>query len=236
MKIYLFEASSRVLSTMSEFSSRKSHQYLENLLVNVRINTAVKDFDGSIVYLENETIPSKTLLWAAGISSKRIPGFSENIFAISNRIKIDRYNRVVGLDEVFAFGDVAYMEEEAYPNGHPQVAQSALQQASNFVKNMKRFEKNQAPYKFKYKDLGSLATIGRNLAVADFPFIKLKGFIAWMLWLFVHLMSILGVKNRFNVFINWAWNYLTYDQTLRLLLKPKSKLKDRNKTSETSTA
>lgn len=227
MKIYLFEASASLLSSMSEFSSRKSHQYLENLLVNVRINTAVKDFDGSMVYLENETIPSKTLLWAAGISSKQIPGFPENIYAHGNRIKVDRYNHVDGLDGVFALGDVAYMEEEAYPKGHPQVAQAALQQASNFVKNLKRLENNQTPNKFKYKDLGSLATIGRNLAVADFPFIKLGGFIAWMLWLFVHIMSIVGVKNRLNIFINWAWNYLTYDQTLRLLLKPKPRVKDR---------
>jgi NADH dehydrogenase len=229
MKIYLFEAASKVLSSMSEFSSEKSHEYLEKLHIIVKTDTTVKDFDGEMVYLENETIPAKTLLWAAGISSKKIKGIPDKWIVHGNRIKVDRYNHIDGLPGIFALGDIAYMEEEKYPKGHPQVAQVALQQASNFVKNLKRFEKDQIPIKFKYKDLGSLATIGRNLAVADFPFVHLKGFIAWMLWLFIHLMSILGVKNRMMIFINWAWNYLTYDQTLRLLLKPKPKVKDREK-------
>lgn len=229
MKIYLFEAGPRILSSMSEYASEKSFNYLENLNVIVRTNTSVKDFDGATVHLENETISSKTLLWAAGISSKRIHGLPTSIYSHGNRIKVDRYNHVEGLDGIFAFGDVAYMEEENYPNGHPQVAQVALQQAANFVRNLKHIESNQTPNKFKYKDLGSLATIGRHLAVADFPFMHLKGFIAWLLWLFIHLMSILGVKNRVMIFINWSWNYLTYDQTLRLLLKPKPKVKDRKK-------
>jgi NADH dehydrogenase len=140
---------------------------------------------------------------------------------------VDQYNHVNGLEGVYALGDIAYMETEKYPHGHPQVAQVALQQAANFAKNLTHFEKGQKPNEFKYNDLGSLATIGRNLAVADFPFIHLKGFTAWVLWLFVHLMSILGVKNKLIIFINWAWNYMTYDQTLRLLLQPKPKRKFR---------
>jgi len=229
MKIYLFEAAPRILSSMSEYASEKSMKYLHDLNVIVRTQTSVKDFDGNTVYLEEETIPSKTLLWAAGISSKRIHGLPDTIYGHGNRILVDQYNHVHGFDGIFALGDIAYMEEEKYPKGHPQVAQVALQQSANFVKNLKRLETNEAPIAFKYKDLGSLATIGRNLAVADFPFIHLKGFIAWLLWLFVHLMSILGVKNRLMIFINWAWNYITYDQTLRLLLKPKSKKKDKKK-------
>lgn len=227
MKIYLFEAAPKVLSSMSEFSSKKSHEYLEGLGVTVRTNTIVKDYDGKNVQLEKETIPSKTLLWAAGIASKIINGFPDDIYVRGGRIKVDRFNHVDGLEGVFVLGDAAYMEEEKYPLGHPQVAQVALQQAVNFVKNLARFEKNQTPIEFKYKDLGSMATIGRNLAVADLPFMKFKGFIAWIIWLFVHLMSILGVKNRLFIFLNWAWNYMTFDQTLRLLLKPTPKVKDR---------
>ncbi len=229
MKIYLFEASPRVLANMSEFSSEKSTKYLEELGVRVRTDTAVKDFDGKTVFLENKTIPTRTLLWAAGVSSRRINGIPEELYVKGNRIKVDQFNHVEGLEGIFALGDIAYMETEHYPNGHPQVAQVALQQADNFVKNLSRFERDEKPKEFRYKDLGSLATIGRNLAVADFPFIKLKGFVAWALWLFVHLMSILGVKNRLIIFINWAWNYMTYDQTLRLLLQPKPKRKYRDK-------
>lgn len=231
MKIYLFEAGPRILSSMSEYASEKSFAYLQNLGVIVKTNTSVRDFDGTTVQLDNETISAKTLLWAAGISSKRILGLPTEIYAHGNRIMVDRFNHVDDLDAVFAFGDIAYMKEDNYPKGHPQVAQVALQQASNFVKNLGRFETHQNPKEFRYKDLGSLATIGRHLAVADFPFMHMKGFIAWLLWLFIHLMSILGVKNRLMIFINWSWNYLTYDQTLRLLLNPKPKVKDREKSN-----
>lgn len=227
MKIYLFEAAPRLLSAMSEFSSANSHQYLEDLGVIVQTNTAVKDFNGKLVQLEKENIPSKTLLWAAGIASKIINGFPDEIYVRGGRIKVDRFNHVDGLEGVFVLGDAAYMEENKYPHGHPQVAQVALQQATNFAKNLERFEKGKAPFGFKYKDLGSMATIGRNLAVADLPFMRFKGFMAWAIWLFVHLMSILGVKNRLFIFLNWAWNYTTFDQTLRLLLKPIPKVKDR---------
>lgn len=232
MKIYLFEAAPRVLASMSEFSSEKSLKYLERLNVIVKTSTAVKDFDGKVIYLDNETIQARTLLWAAGVSSQKIDGIPDDLYVKGNRIKVDQYNHVNRLEGVYALGDIAYMETEKYPHGHPQVAQVALQQAANFVKNLALFEKGKEPDEFKYKDLGSLATIGRNLAVADFPFIHLKGFTAWVLWLFVHLMSILGVKNRLIIFINWAWNYLTYDQTLRLLLQPNPKRKYRNKSSK----
>jgi NADH dehydrogenase len=227
MKIYLFEAAPRVLSSMSELSSERSTKYLNRLGVLVHTKTAVKDFDGKTVFLENSSIPARTLLWAAGVSSRKIDGIPEKLYARGNRLQVNAYNQVDGLEGVYALGDIAYMETEKYPHGHPQVAQVALQQAANFAKNLTHFEKGQKPNEFKYNDLGSLATIGRNLAVADFPFIHLKGFTAWVLWLFVHLMSILGVKNKLIIFINWAWNYMTYDQTLRLLLQPKPKRKFR---------
>lgn len=226
MKIYLCEAADRLLISMSDFSSKKSLKYLRDLDVIVKLNAAVKAFDGRQVALDNEQIPTQTLLWAAGVASKRIDGLPENIYGHANRIKVDRFNEVQGLKGIFAIGDVAYMEEDEYPKGHPQVAQVAMQQASLLAKNICRYEQNKQPIPFHYKDLGSLATIGRNRAVADLPVMHLKGFIAWLTWLFVHLRSILGVKNKVLIFINWAWNYLTYDQTLRLLLKPKPKPKD----------
>jgi NADH dehydrogenase len=205
MKIYLFEASPRILAGMSEFSSEKSSKFLKKLGVTFRTSTAVKDFDGKTVFLNDESVPTRTLIWAAGVSSRKIAGIPEELYVKGNRIKVDRYNHVEGLEGVFALGDIACMEEDKYPHGHPQVAQVALQQAENFVGNLKKFENDEEPTEFSYKDLGSLATIGRNLAVADLPFIKLKGFLAWIIWLFVHLMSILGVKNRLIIFINWAW-------------------------------
>jgi NADH dehydrogenase len=232
MKIYLFEAGPRILAGMSPYASEKSMKYLKDLDVVVKPGTAVKDFDGEIVDLEHENIRARTLLWAAGVSSRKIDGIPEKLYARGNRLQVNAYNQVNGLDGVFALGDIAYMQTEKYPHGHPQVAQVALQQAANFVKNLTLFERGKEPIEFKYKDLGSLATIGRNLAVADFPFIHLKGFTAWVLWLFVHLMSILGVKNRLIIFINWAWNYLTYDQTLRLLLQPNPKRKYRKQSSK----
>lgn len=225
MKIYLFEATPRLLSGMSAQSSAQSTKYLERLGVLVRTNTLVNDFDGSMLYLTNETIPTRTVLWAAGVASKKIRGIPDAALTRGNRMRVDAYNRVIGLEDIFAFGDVAFMETEKYPHGHPQVAQVALQQAANFFKNIRKIENNSELIAFEYKDLGSLATIGRNLAVADLPVIWLKGFIAWIIWLFVHLMSILGVKNRLIIFINWAWNYMTYDQTLRLMLRPEIKPK-----------
>lgn len=228
MKIYLFEAAPRILAAMSEFSSKKSMEYLQKLKVIVNTHTSVKDFDGETVFLDNKTIPAKTLLWAAGISSWKIPGLPEKIYGHGNRMVVNRFNEVEGMENIYAVGDAAYMEEEAYPKGHPQVAQVALQQASNIEQNLRRQDQNKPLKPFHYNDLGSLATIGRNLAVADLPFIHLKGFIAWITWLLVHLMSILGVKNKMFIFINWAWNYTTYDQTLRLLLKPKVKKSSQN--------
>lgn len=231
MKIYLFEAAPRLLAAMSEKASGQSLLYLQQLGVQVQTSTPVQDFDGQEVFLEHKTIPCQTLLWAAGITSSRIDGLPEEIYVRGNRMWVDKTNKIHGLQDIFALGDIAFMETEKYPHGHPQVAQAALQQAEHWVKNLKRKDKNLPPRPFEYRNLGSLATIGRNQAVADFPFAYLRGAAAWILWLFVHLMAILGVKNRLIIFINWAWNYLTYDQTLRLLLKPVPRIKDR-KTEE----
>ena len=225
MKIYLLEGSGKTLGNMSEQSSLQSTKYLEKLGVTVMTNTLLKDFDGQQVTLQNgETIQTQLVIWAAGIKGNIPSGIDTALIAKGNRIKTDRLCRVQGFTDVFAIGDVAYMEEEAWPNGHPQVAPAAMQQADLIANNLKRIEMKSGDkhlQQFTYKDSGSMATVGRNLAVVDVPKPKLHfgGFFAWMIWMGLHLMLILGVKNRFFVFSNWLYNYFTYDQNLRLIFK-----------------
>ncbi len=224
MQIHLLEGSSRVLGTMSEAASDKAKKYLIDIGVNVMLNARVKDYDGSIVYLEDgTTIKTNTLVWAAGVTGNKIEGLEAKIITKANRIKVDRYNKVEGYSAIFALGDIAFMTEPDYPNGHPQVAQVAIQQGRLLAKNFKIMLLNKPLKPFSYKNRGSMATIGRNKAVADLPYLKFQGFFAWIVWMFVHLMAIVGVKNRLFVFINWAWNYFTYDQSLRLIIETKKK-------------
>jgi len=223
MKIYLLEAASKVLNGYSEVSSVKGKQYLEKLGVEVMTDTFVKDYDGkSVLLADGQTLDTDTLIWAAGIKGNAVHGLGTDIIGRGGRLKVDGFNTVENHPNIFAIGDIALMSTEKYENGHPQVAQVAIQQADLLAKNLRRIEKGQILKTFKYFDKGSLATVGRNLAIADLPIVSFQGFFAWVLWLFVHLMAILGVKNRLFVFINWAWSYLTYDQSLRLLIKPKS--------------
>lgn len=227
MQIHLLEGSSKVLNNMSEEASNKATEYLKQLGVQVSVNTRVKNYDGTNVYLADDTvIRANTLVWAAGVTGNTIEGLNATAMERANRIKVDRYNKVEGYSNIFAIGDIAFMQEPNFPNGHPQVAQVAIQQGNLLAKNFKRILQNKSLEEFKYKDLGSMATIGRNKAVADLPHIKLQGFFAWLIWMFVHLMSIVGLKNRVLIFINWAWNYITYDQSLRLIIEPKKKIKD----------
>ncbi len=229
MNIHLLEGSNQLLGGMSKKASSNALSYLNKLGVKVTLNAMVTDFDGQKVQLkDNSSISSKTLIWAAGVAGKRIAGLPDTHFTRGNRLVVDATNQITGLEDVYAIGDIAYMETKQYPNGHPQVAQVAIQQAQNLAKNIKNKIKNRALHEFKYSDKGSMATIGRNLAVADLPGIKMQGFFAWVLWLFVHLMSIVGVKNRVFIFINWMWSYITYDQSLRLMITPE-KEKDSHK-------
>ncbi len=224
MKIYLLEASPKLLGNMSAQASAKSKQYLEKLGVDVLVGTSVKDYDGKRVTLDNrEPIKTQILIWAAGVLGNTIPGIPPESLVRGNRIKVDSINRVEGTQNIFAIGDIAFMTEQAWPKGHPQLAQTAIQQASRLASNLKCLTDNKPTIAFKYKDLGSMATVGRNKAVADLPFIKFQGFFAWCVWMFVHLMSIVGIKNRLFVFINWAWNYFTYDQSLRLIIRSEDK-------------
>lgn len=222
MNIYLLEGTAKTLGAMSEASSRDSETYLKKLGVTVLTNSLLDNYDGKTVSLKDgTTIPSATVIWAAGIKGNIPEGIDKNLIARGNRIKVNEYNQVQGIRNVFAIGDIGYMEEGVFTNGHPQVAPVAIQSATLLADNLKRIQTNQSLKPFAYKDKGAMATVGRNLAVVDMPKPKLqfKGFIAWLIWMGLHLMLILGVKNRFFVFINWLYNYFTYDQNLRLIFK-----------------
>lgn len=221
--IYLIQSGPNLLKGMSENASKMALKFLQDLNVTVQLNSRVTDVDGEYVYLKDGTkIRAKKVIWAAGIKGNTIEGLPEDSLVRGNRVKVDRHNQVIGLEKVYAIGDIAYMEEgETFPQGHPQVAQVAIQQGKSLAKNFKNLQKNKPLQNFQYKDKGSMATIGRHLAVVDLPRFKFSGFFAWFVWLFVHLFSIIGTRNKVIVFINWVWNYLTYDQSLRLIMKSK---------------
>ena len=223
MQINIIESGGELLGPMSENAQRKSKDYLEQLGVNVRLNCRVNDFDGKYVYLnDGTTIRTNNLVWAAGVKANGVEGINPAVLARGGRIKVNRFNQVESYENIFAVGDVAFMTEEKFPDGHPQLAQPAMQQGKLLAKNLKNLLRGNPLKEFVYKDLGSMATVGRNLAVVDLPFWHFQGFFAWLTWMFVHLMSIVGVKNRVLIFINWLWNYVTYDQSLRLIIRAKA--------------
>lgn len=219
MQVSLVEGSPALLANMSKHASEKSLFYLKRLGIHVNLNTRVIDYDGEVLSLNNgEHINTRLVIWAAGISGVVPPGIPDESVGRSRRMLVDEYSKLKGFEDIYSIGDASIMSTPDYPNGHPQVAQVAIQQGANLANNFKAMRKK-APLKaFKYIDRGSMATIGRNRAVADLPFLKFSGFIAWLTWMFVHLMAIVGVKNRLLIFINWMWNYMTYDQSLRLIL------------------
>ncbi|HEX6190813.1 MAG TPA: NAD(P)/FAD-dependent oxidoreductase [Chitinophagaceae bacterium] len=222
MKIYLLEGAGKTLGTMSAKSSEQSQKYLERLGVTVMLNTIVKDYDGFKVTLQDgRTINSATVIWAAGVKGNVPPGIDPAMVVKGNRIKVDRFNKVQGFENVYALGDLAYMETPKYPSGHPQLAAGAIQQGECLADNLLRLAEKRPLKEFEYYDKGAMATVGRHLAVVDLPRPKLHfgGFFAWMIWMSLHLYLILGVKNKLFVFLNWIYNYVTYDQSLRLLFK-----------------
>jgi NADH dehydrogenase len=221
MNIYLVEAGEKTLGTMSEISSKKSKEYLEKMGVNVLTSTQVTDYDGAIVKFSNgKTIPSQTLIWAAGIQGNTIEGLSPEVITKGNRMIVNRYSQVNGYDFIFALGDIAFMKSPNYPNGQPQVATVANEQATHLYKNLMNLKHQLPMQEFEYYNKGSMATVGKNMAVVDLPKFSFQGFLAWVFWMFLHLMLILGVKNKFIVLTNWAWKYFTSEQSLRLIIKP----------------
>lgn len=223
MRIILVEGSDRVLNAMSNEASTKAKYYLEKLGVELRLETLVQDCSSTAVVLnDGTTIDAHTLIWAAGIKGNFLEGVEEDKKVRGNRIAVNEFNQVIGHENVYAVGDIASMNgDPEYPNGHPQLAQAAMQQAKNVAKNFKNIQDRKALVPFRYKNLGTMATVGRNKAVVDLPKRKFSGFFAWLVWMLVHLRSILGIKNKWIVFMNWVWNYFTYNLSLRLIIKRK---------------
>jgi NADH:ubiquinone reductase (H+-translocating) len=219
LKIILLEGSGHTLNSMSDKAKSISEKYLKSLGVTVKTNVFVTDYDGKTIILNNgETVKSKRLIWTAGVTGNIIKGFDKEIIVLNGRMIVNRYNLVKGYSNIYAVGDIAYMETPAYPKGHPQVANVAINQARNLAKNLKAILKNKPLREYEYRNKGSMATIGKNKAVVDLPFIRFQGYFAWFVWMFLHLMLILSIRNKLIVFFNWAINYFTKDTSLRLIL------------------
>ena len=223
MHIYLIEAGDRLLAGMSQDSSKKAYDFLKSMGVDIQFGKMVTDYrDHKVIMKDGTEIPTRTFLWVSGIRANAMPGISEDHLGRGFRFKVDQFNRIPGLDDVFAIGDQCLQTTDpAYPNGHPQVAQVAIQQAKNLAKNIKRINEGHADDSsltpFKYNNLGSMATIGRNKAVVEIGKFHSQGFFAWILWLVVHLRSILGVKNKMMVLLNWLWKYVSYNDSIRMI-------------------
>jgi len=220
--IHVIQGADTLLKGMSKQAAEAAERFLTQLGVQVKKNTRVTDFDGEYVYMNDGTkIRANKVIWAAGIIGNTIEGLPDELITHSRRIRVNEYGQVLGFPNIYAIGDIAYRETETYPYGHPQVAQVAIQQAKNVARNLKSIQ-NKKPLKpFVYNDRGSMATIGRHRAVVDLPRLRFQGAFAWFVWLIIHLFAILGVKNKLFVFLNWLWNYFTYDQSLRLMIKPR---------------
>ena len=224
MHIMLIEGSAKTLGTMSEEASAKSREYLEKLGVEVWTNTRVQEYDGNLVTLSNgKTIRTNTVIWAAGVRGNMVEGINPALIMPGSRIKTDRHNRVEGYQNIFAVGDIAYMITDKYPNAHPQVANVAVSQGTMLAKNLKNLLQNKPLVQYEYKDKGSLATVGKHKAVADLPFIKFQGFFAWYVWMGLHLLLLMGMKNRIFVFIDWVISYFSNNSSLRLIFRPDKK-------------
>ena len=223
MHIYLIEAGDRLLAGMSQDSSKKAYDFLKSMGVDIQFGKMVTDYrDHKVIMKDGTEIPTRTFLWVSGIRANAMPGISEDHLGRGFRFKVDQFNRIPGLNDVFAIGDQCLQTTDpAYLNGHPQVAQVAIQQAKNLAKNIKRINEGHADDNsltpFKYNNLGSMATIGRNKAVVEIGKFHSQGFFAWILWLVVHLRSILGVKNKMMVLLNWLWKYVSYNDSIRMI-------------------
>lgn len=224
-KIFLIEGSQNTLNNMSEKSKKDSQAYLQSMGVEILTGKFVKDYNGRTLILnDGQTIETSTVIWAAGVVANGISGLENASIMQGNRIKVNRQNAIIGYDNLYAIGDLCLMETPKYPKGHPQLANVAINQAKTLAKNLKYRIQNKRLIDYEYKDLGTMATIGRNKAVVDFGKLHLKGYIAWFIWMSLHLMLILSIKNKLIIFINWAWAYLTKDTSLRLILNPEKNI------------
>jgi len=222
LNIILVSSTETPLSVMSEESQKKSEEYLKQLGVNFMSGERVNDYDGDKVFLASgKEISANNVIWAAGVTGNVIDGLNPEIM-VRNRYKTDRFNRILGYKNIFAIGDIAYMETPKYLEGHPQVANVAINQGKNLGKNFLKNSENEWK-EYEYEDRGSMATIGKHRAVVDLPNFKFQGFFAWYFWMFLHLMLILSVRNKIAIFFNWMWSYFNKDSSLRLIILPNKK-------------
>lgn len=220
IKVYLIEGSPELLGAMSAQASAKSKEFLQKLGVQVFTNMRVESYDGDVIRLSGgQVINTKNVLWSAGVKGAVLDGFPPETIARGNRLQVDEYNRVSGQDCIFAIGDVAAQITAETPNGLPGVAPVAIQQGKKLAKNIIHLINNENPEPFKYSDKGSMATVGRNLAVVDMGKIHFQGIFAWFVWMFVHLMSLVGFRNKVVTFVNWVWSYFSYDRGTRLIIR-----------------
>ena len=233
MEINLVQSGDRVLDAMSENASEKAEKFLLDLGVSIWKNVRVMSYDGKIVTTDSDlSFDAATVIWTAGVQGAMPHGLkADSLVARVNRIKVNAFNQVEGYDNIFAIGDIASMASDSYPHGHPMMAQPAMQQGRLLAENMIRLIQKKQPKNFVYKDKGSMATIGRNKAVVDLPKYKFSGVFAWFVWMFVHLFSLIGFKNKAVVFLNWVYNYIRFDREARLIIRP---FKKKNQVSFTS--
>ncbi|SRX55005.1 NAD(P)/FAD-dependent oxidoreductase [Aequorivita sp. CIP111184] len=222
MNVHLIEGLDRVLPPMSETVSKKAQKFLENLGVQVHLETFISDYDGKTVTTKDgKKFETATFIWAAGVTGAPIKGISgEALVEKANRYRVDEFNKVKGFENIYALGDIALMENKEYPKGHPQVAQPAIQQGKHLGKNFRKILKGAPIEPFKYFDKGTMATVGRNKAVVDIGKLHFGGAIAWFLWMFVHLWFLVGFRNRVVTFFNWTYSYINYDRAARLIIRP----------------
>ena len=223
-QVYLVEGLGSTLANMSPASQKASHTYLQEMGVTILLNTTVASYDGKVItFKDGRTIKTRNMIWAAGVMGNVPDGIPKETIMRGNRIRINTLNQVQGFNNIFAIGDIAYMETKDFPKGHPQLANVAINQAKNLAKNMKLLADNKPLHEFIYKNPGTMATVGKHKAVVDLPSFSFQGRLAWLTWMFLHLMLILSVRNKLLIFINWAISYFTNDTTLRLILTPTRK-------------
>ena len=234
MKIHLVEAAERVLSAMNEKSSAKAHQYLKKLGVHIWTNTFVEDYTDGLIQTNGKNFYADTLVWAAGVKGQIPLGVNAGQIGKGNRIIVNEFCQLPKDDSIYVLGDVGLIQSEKYPNGLPMMASVAMQQGAYLAKTLNRLEKGKTIKPFEYKDKGTMATVGKNLAVVETKKFKFQGFFAWFVWMFVHLMLLVGFRNRVIVFVNWTWNYFRYNNGLRLIIRPYKKKEARSKTKKTA--
>ncbi|WP_405207586.1 NAD(P)/FAD-dependent oxidoreductase [Aquimarina sp. LLG6339-5] len=222
MEIHLIEGADRVLPPMSTNASEKASKFLTKMGVHIHTNTQVTNYESNLVSTNTDlSLKTATFIWSAGVTGAPVEGLqADTIIPRANRYKVNQYNQIEGYNDVYAIGDIALMQTDEYPKGHPMVAQPAIQQGNHLVKNLKRQLKGMPMIPFKYFDKGSMATIGRNKAVVDLGKFRFGGFFAWFVWMFIHLWFLVGFRNRFVTFFNWTYNYINYDKAARLIVRP----------------